>query len=236
MNTSTQCIASSLLDQPVLCAPDRIRVVVAESSRMASQLIEGSFQKHRQKFEVHAFSGGSAETLRELERKQPDVAIVSSDLQDGPLMGFKVLHRLRDSNSRISTVMLLNSSERDLVIDAFCSGARGVFTRSHSIDALPKCIRVVHAGQVWVNNDQIELLLGLMRRLRPLQVVRPGGTALLTHREEEVVRLVAEGMRNEDISEKLEITEHTVRNYLCRIFEKLGLSSRVELVLYALSR
>jgi len=75
-----------------------------------------------------------------------------------------------------------------------------------------------------------------MRRLRPLQVVRPGGTALLTHREEEVVRLVAEGMRNEDISEKLEITEHTVRNYLCRIFEKLGLSSRVELVLYALSR
>jgi len=132
--------------------------------------------------------------------------------------------------------MLLNSSERDLVIDAFCSGARGVFTRSHSIDALPKCIRVVHAGQVWVNNDQIELLLGLMRRLRPLQVVRPGGTALLTHREEEVVRLVAEGMRNEDISEKLEITEHTVRNYLCRIFEKLGLSSRVELVLYALSR
>jgi DNA-binding CsgD family transcriptional regulator len=58
----------------------------------------------------------------------------------------------------------------------------------------------------------------------------------LTRREEEVVRLVAEGMRNEEISQQLAITEHTVRNYLCRIFEKLGLSSRVELVLYALSR
>lgn len=236
MTSAIQCVAGSFLNQPELRPQDRIRVVVAESSRMASQLIEGAFQKHRQKFEVNAFSGGSAETLQELEKKQPDVAIVSSDLQDGPLMGFKVLHRLRESNSRISTVMLLNSSERDLVIDAFCSGARGVFTRSHSVDALPKCIRVVHDGQVWVNNDQIELLLGLMMRLRPLQIARPDGTAVLTHREEEVVRLVAEGMRNEEISQKLAITEHTVRNYLCRIFEKLGLSSRVELVLYALSR
>jgi len=234
MNSST--VASSLLNQPPLRPQDRIRVAVVESSRMASQLIEGAFQKHRQKFEVSAFSGGSAETLRELERKQPQVAVVSSDLQDGPLMGFKVLHRLRDSNSRISTIMLLNSSERDLVIDAFCSGARGVFTRSHSIDALPKCIRVVHHGQVWVNNDQIELLLGLIKRLRPLQTSSPDGTALLTPREDEIVRLVAEGMRNEEISRKLAITEHTVRNYLCRIFEKLGLSSRVELVLHALSR
>jgi DNA-binding NarL/FixJ family response regulator len=236
MNSATQCVASSPLDEPALCSPGRIRVVVAESSRMASQLLEGAFQKHRQKFDVHTFSGGSVETLREIERKKPHVAIVSADLQDGPLMGFKVLHRLRDSNSGICTVMLLNSSERDLVIDAFCSGARGVFTRSHSIEALPKCIRVVHDGQVWVNNDQIELILGLIMRLRPLQVARPAGTALLTRREEEVVHLVAEGMRNEDISQKLAITEHTVRNYLCRIFEKLGLSSRVELVLYALSR
>lgn len=60
--------------------------------------------------------------------------------------------------------------------------------------------------------------------------------ALLTHREREIVSLVAEGMRNEEVSQKLNLTEHTVRNYLCRIFEKLGISSRVELVLYALSR
>ena len=234
--SSAQFVTSTPPDRPVLCPSERIRVVVAESSHMASQLIDGAFQKHRQKFDVHAISGGSTEIHRELERKKPHVAVLSSDLQDGPLSGFKVLHRLRDSNSRICTVMLLNSSERDLVIDAFCSGARGVFTRAHSVDALPKCIRVVHDGQVWVNNDQIELLLDLIVRLRPLQVTRPAGTASLTPREQEVVRLVAEGLKNEDISERLAITEHTVRNYLCRIFEKLGLSSRVELVLYALSR
>jgi DNA-binding NarL/FixJ family response regulator len=69
-----------------------------------------------------------------------------------------------------------------------------------------------------------------------LQVARPAGTALLTPREDKVVRLVAEGLKNEEISERLAITEHTVRNYLCRIFEKLGLSNRVELVLDALRR
>ena len=236
MSGSIQSVASGVLDRPVPFPQERIRVFIAESTRMASQLIEGAFQKHRQKFDVHAFSGGSCETLRELERKQPHVAVVSSDLQDGPLMGFKVLHQLRDRNFRTCTVMLLNSSERDLVIDAFRSGARGVFTRAHSIDALPKCIRVVHGGQIWANNDQIELLLELVMRLRPLQVVRSGAKTVLTRREEEVVHLVAEGMRNEEISQQLRITEHTVRNYLCRIFEKLGLSSRVELVLYALSR
>jgi DNA-binding NarL/FixJ family response regulator len=236
MESSTQSVSNSVLNQAVLCSRERIRVVVAESSRMSSQLIEGAFQKHRQKFDVHAFSGGSAETIRELEKKEPDVAVLSSDLQDGPMMGFKVLHQLRDANSRICTIMLLNSPERDLVIEAFCSGARGVFTRSHSIEALPKCIRVVHGGQIWVNNDQIELLLGLLARLRPVKKVRHGKKALLTSREDEVVRLVAEGMRNEEISQQLGITEHTVRNYLCHIFEKLGLSNRVELVLYALSR
>jgi two-component system, NarL family, nitrate/nitrite response regulator NarL len=66
--------------------------------------------------------------------------------------------------------------------------------------------------------------------------VKPGAMALLTRREQDIVRLVAEGMRNEEISQKLNVTEHTVRNYLTHVFDKLGMSSRVELVLYSLSR
>lgn len=215
---------------------ERIRVVVADSSRMVSQLIEAALKRCRQKFEVHAFAGGSNETLRELEKIQPQVAVISSGLQDGLLTGFKVLQQLRDSASRTSTVMLLEVAERDLVIDAFRTGARGVFTRAHSFNALPKCIRAVHRGEIWVSNDQIEFLMELIMRLRPLQTVTTGGMALLTRRELDIVRLVAEGMRNEEISRKLNVTEHTIRNYLAHIFDKLGMSSRVELVLYALSR
>ena len=67
-------------------------------------------------------------------------------------------------------------------------------------------------------------------------MLKPGGMALLSDRKRQVLDRVVEGMRNEEIVEKLGLTEHTVRNYICRIFDKLGVSSRVELVLYALSR
>jgi two-component system nitrate/nitrite response regulator NarL len=215
---------------------ERIRVAIAESSWMVSQLIESALKRCRQKFEVFAFAGGSDETFREFEKAQPHVALISSELRDGSLTGFKVLQQLRESQSRTLPVMLLDVAERDLVIDAFRTGARGVFTRADSFSALPRCICAVHRGEVWVSNDQIEVLLELVMRLRPLQIAKPGGMALLTRREQEIVRLVAEGMRNEEISQKLDITEHTIRNYLSHIFDKLGMSSRVELVLYTLSR
>src|ERR1700730_9341100 len=214
---------------------ERIRVLVADSL-MVSQLIEAALKRCRQKFEVHAFAGASHEIFRELEKTQPHVALISSELQDGPLTGFKVLQQLRDSESSTLPIMLLDVADRDLVIDAFRTGARGVFTRAHSFSALPRCICAVHRGEVWVSNDQIEVLLELIMRLRPLQIVKPGAMALLTRREQDIVRLVAEGMRNEEVSQKLNVTEHTVRNYLSHIFDKLGMSSRVELVLYTLSR
>jgi len=203
---------------------------------MASELMESALNRNRQGFEVHALSIASSETFRELEKVKPDVTVLSSDLEDGHLTGFRVLYQLREARSRTPVVMLLDSAERDLVIDAFRGGAKGVFSREDSVSAFPKCILAVHSGQFWVNNFQLQYLFELIMRLSPLSVAKPGGMASLTIREREVTRFVAEGMRNEEIASKLGISEHTIRNYLCRIFEKLGLSSRVELALYALSR
>jgi DNA-binding NarL/FixJ family response regulator len=213
-----------------------IRVFVAESCRMASELIETALNRSRQGFEVQALSINSSQTLRQLEKIKPDVAILSSDLEDGHLTGFKVLYQLRENRSKTPVVMLLDSAERDLVVDAFRGGAKGVFCREDSVSAFPKCILAVHSGQFWVNNFQLQYLFELIMRLSPVSSANPGGMALLTIREREVTRLVAEGMRNEEIASKLGISEHTTRNYLSHIFEKLGLSSRVELALYALSR
>jgi len=82
---------------------------------------------------------------------------------------------------------------------------------------------------------ELEFLLELLIGMKPMEVRNSGGMALLTPRERDVVRHAAEGMRNQEIALKLNLSEHTVRNYLIRIFDKLGISSRVELVLYALS-
>src|SRR5262249_12004405 len=112
---------------------------------------------------------------------------------------------------------------------------RGIFYRSHSLKALAKCIRSVHRGQIWVGNDDIEHLVRALDHVKPRPVTSPDGSMLLTRREEEVVRLVVDGMKNREIAHRLQVTEHSVRNYLYRIFEKLGVSTRVELILYVFS-
>lgn len=212
-----------------------VRVFVADSTLMSSQLIAGALKRCRNKFDVCALTSNSTEAFRELEMYRPDVAVISAELQDGCFSGFKVLHQLRTLKSKIPAVMLLDSEKRDLVIDSFRFGARGIFCRGYSFNDLPRCIRQVYDGQIWVSNTDLEFLLEFVSTLRPMKIHNTGGMALLTRRERDVVRLVADGMRNEEISQKLNLCEHTVRNYVFRVFNKLGLSSRVELVLYALS-
>jgi DNA-binding NarL/FixJ family response regulator len=142
-------------------------------------------------------------------------------LEDGPLTGFKLLHELRTVESKTPTVMLLESMERELVVGAFRGGARGVYGREYSFNALPKCIRKVHEGQVWVSNMELQFLLDLVISKQPLTLNHTGGMARLTPRERDVVRLVADGMRNQEIALNLHLSEHTVRNYMIKIFDKL---------------
>lgn len=214
---------------------ERLRVLVAESTLMNSQLIAGALNRSRTNLDVRAFSGNSSGTLLELQDYKPHVSLISAELEDGPLTGFQVLCQLQALKPKPAAVMLLDSDKRDLVVAAFRAGARGVFCRRHPFKTLPKCIRRVHEGQIWVTNGELEFLLELIAKTRPLQLHNANGTALLTPREQDVLRLVAEGMRNQEISVKLNLGEHTIRNYLFRIYEKLGVSSRVELVLYALN-
>lgn len=202
---------------------------------MSSQLVAGALRRCRSKFDVCALTGDSSATIRALQNYRPNVAVISAHLEDGQFSGFKVLHQLRAVEPKTSTVILVDDDERDLVVGAFRAGARGVFCRTRSFTTLPKCIRRVHEGQIWVSNAQLEFLMEVITKLKPMQIQRTGGMALLTAREQDVVRLVADSLRNQEIAHRLNLREHTVRNYLFRIFEKLGLSNRVELVLYALS-
>jgi DNA-binding NarL/FixJ family response regulator len=81
-----------------------------------------------------------------------------------------------------------------------------------------------------------EHILTALINTKPIQFNNADGMPLLTRREEEVVRLVSDGLKNREIAQRLKVKEHSVRNYLYRIFEKLGVSTRVELILYAFSK
>jgi len=155
------------------------------------------------------------------QRKQDDH---SDGLEDG------LEHRVEQVAKKVVTPEK-NKRQEDNVA---CAGANSAGERM-APTALPKCIRAVHQGQIWANNSQIEFLLQLITNVKLIHPGRRGLNTVLTPRQREVLKLVTEDMKNHDIALELGLTEHTVRNYIFQIFEKLGVSTRVGLVLYALA-
>jgi DNA-binding NarL/FixJ family response regulator len=213
-----------------------INVLIVAQDNITAELLTNAFSHGRSNFAVTTLIGTSRTVSDKLPRCKSDVALISEELEDGPQAGFKILQKLQDSNHGTPAIMLLKSSRANSVIGAFREGARGVFYRNASLKALSKCIRTVHLGQLWVGNEDLEHLVDALHHTKPIHITDATGVGLLTEREEEVVRLVADGMKNRAIAEKLNVTEHSIRNYLYRIFEKLGVSTRVELILYVFSQ
>lgn len=175
------------------------------------------------------------DTLEAIVDLRPDVAVLSLHFADGPYQALDLLRRLRDLSVRTRCVLLINEAEREGVIDAFRAGARGIFRRSAPTHLLARCIAAVHKGQVWANSADVLQVVEALQRALPFKGVNSRGEALLTKREQEIVPLVANGLTNREMSAQLGVSEHTVKNHLFRIYEKLGISSRVELILYAVS-
>ena len=215
---------------------DPIRVLIVTGDNMTGELLTNAFAHGRKAFAVETLIGSSQKVIGNLGAHKPHVAVICEELEDGPQAGFKVLQKLRDSHHHTAAIMLLQSSKPDCVVGAFREGARGVFYRTHSLKDLSKCIRTVHQGQIWAGNEDLEHILNALAHLKPLQFNDAKGMPLLTRREEDVVRLVADGLKNREIAQRLNVAEHSIRNYLYRIFEKLGVSTRVELILYGFSQ
>jgi len=214
---------------------DRISVLVVTADNMTGELLRNAFAHSRKGFAVETMTGSSQKIIGNLAAHKADVVLISEELQDGPQAGVKVLQRLQNSH-RTPVIMLLPYSKPEFVINAFRGGARGIFYRTQPLKALSKCIRVVHKGQIWASNEDLEHLVSALSHSKLLQFSNSDGMPLLTRREEEVVHLVADGLKNREIAQKLNVKEHSIRNYIYRIFEKLGVSSRVELILYAFSQ
>jgi DNA-binding NarL/FixJ family response regulator len=214
---------------------DRVRVLIADADAMGGQLIASALKRCRDQFVVVGLASSEREVLDHAHENKPDVVVLGSALDEGPGSGLTVLEKMRASQPDVKCVVLLHSFDRDLVVESFRSGARGIFSRRGPFKSLAKCIRCVHDGQIWANNEQIEYILEAFAPARPRSTKR-NGISLLTPREQAVTALVAEGMKNREIAHALQVTDHTISNYLYHIFDKLGVSSRVELILYALSQ
>jgi len=209
-----------------------VTVLVSDASLMGCQLLADALRKSDQRFDVVACAINSRQIVEAAGEHEPDVAVISLNLKDGPFAGLKALRELRGSHPTVCSVMLLEQCERGLVVDSFRGGAKGVFCRTASFEALCKCIERVHQGQIWASSTELQIILTAFANAVPLRATTRQGESLLTRREGQVVNLVAQGLTNREISRELNLSEHTVKNYLFRIFDKLGVSGRVELVIH----
>ncbi len=213
----------------------RVRVFVIEATQMACELVSHILQKSQYDLTVVGCSA-SLDDKTGFRLVESDAVVISSNLEEGPHAGFDLLKSLVKTSRSTRCVMLLDRGDRDLIVEAFRCGAVGVYERNQSFEMLPKCVHSVGCGQVWANNQQLIYIMEALASGMVGRVTDIKGQHLLTRREDEICNLVAEGLKNREIANQLQLSEHTVKNHLFRIFETLGISSRTELILYILGQ
>jgi DNA-binding NarL/FixJ family response regulator len=210
-------------------------VLVADSNRIQAQLLTGALRR-RPEFQVSTCTADFDSILQTISSAHIGVVLLSLCHSDGIVTQMAAMRRVHIFRPHVPKILLTESYDRDIVVTAFRSGARGIFCLADTqFRLLCRCIQRVAGGQIWANTEQLNFLLDVISEVPSMRVVNSRGLQILTPREEQVVALVSESRSNREIALKLDLSEHTVKKYVFRIFEKLGISSRVELALYAVN-
>lgn len=219
------------LKTPPAVQKDVVRVLVADSGPIESQLLTRAL-KARRDLQVSAVALEVPALHSFIQSNPPDVVLIAGN----HLPNLGLVRWLHVSYPNVAPVLLVEEYDRELVVNSFRAGAKGIFPFNHApFRLLCRCIASVARGQIWINSQQMHYLLDCLSQVPTLRLLNAKGKPLLTPREEQVVALVADGLSNRAAAGELGLSEHTIKKYMLRIFDKLGISTRVELVLYALS-
>ena len=214
--------------------PAQISVVIANPNPISCDLLGEALEKNQQ-FRVIDRVSSAPELAASLDRHSPNILLVSLHFQALVAEHFRLLSSLLSTHAEVACVVLADESVPHVVAGAFRAGVRGVFLcADRDRERLQVCLRQVAQGQIWIEPSHLKYIVSCMpESFANEPAARRQITPLLTPREEEVVRLLGEGLRNREIAARMNVSDNTIKNYMFRIFEKLGFSNRVELVLYA---
>jgi DNA-binding NarL/FixJ family response regulator len=173
------------------------------------------------------------EAILLIEKFDPDILL--ADMMMPVMDGLELLSELAKRKLRTRVILMLSGTEREKAVRGVRLGARGILFKDQDPSLLAKSIRKVHAGEVWVESPILSAALETLvsRPRTPLEAAKPVDSKL-SGREMEVVRCVAMGLRNKEVADKLGVTEATVKNHLTSVYAKLGVSDRLELILFAI--
>jgi DNA-binding NarL/FixJ family response regulator len=200
-------------------------------------------------FQVVAQAQDGREVLEVLQQLEPDILLL--DLRMPGLDGLETLQRLQAVKNKTRVIVLTASDDKNEFVQAMKLGTSGIVLKQTATEMLIKSIRKVHAGEIWLDSHTTQAVIrqfvaneepqqALPQQPPPQQAppatspMRDRERSPLSQREREIVSLVAQGFKNKEMAEKMFISEQTVKNHLHNIFDKLGVSDRLELALYAI--
>ena len=207
-----------------------VRIVIADDHPLVREGLRRLLDLQPE-FAVVGEAGDGLEALKVVKDLRPDVLLL--DLAMPRMNGLDVLRELGELVEAVKTVLLTAGIEREETLQALRLGARGVVLKESATQLLYKYIRAVMNGEYWVGHGRIDDLLKTIREVERAPLRDPSPASRLTRRELQVIAAVVEGAGNKDIGATLGLSEQTVKNHLSNIFDKLGVSNRLELALYA---
>jgi len=210
-------------------AKQAIRILVADDHAIfrdgLRKLLEGADD-----VQIVGEASNGVECTKMLGKLKPDILLL--DLRMPEKDGLGVLEEVNFDTTQTRVIVLTAAEDDRDVVRAMRLGARGVVLKQSASDLLLKSIRKVSEGEIWLDNRKTAEVIDAFKKSSESGQRRE--KPLLSDREKEIVQLVAQGFRNREIGEKLFISEQTVKNHLHNIFDKLGVSDRLELALYAI--
>jgi DNA-binding NarL/FixJ family response regulator len=207
-----------------------IRVILVDDHPIVLHGLQQLFERHDE-FEVVAGCSNGNSALEAVRRTRPDVVVL--DLRMPGTSGLDVLRTIASEHMTCRTVLLTAAIRDEDAVHAVQLGAKGIVLKDSQPESLLECVRRVHRGEQWIDRDTLDRAVERVNR-PDASDARPA--APLTPREMEIVQMVAQGLRNRVIAERLSISEGTVKVHLHNIYEKFNVDGRLELVLLAQDR
>ena len=210
-------------------------VVIAEADHLTSRLLTEDLRRQN-RFSIAECAPTEQDILTRVAGQDKAILVFGLRGPESSLQESQLLRDLRRHCPGVRPIALIGQANRGVICELFRCGVKGVFERSeYEPEKLCRCIGCVADGQIWARSELLSFVIEAFAEPAPVRVISAKGDQLLTPRERDVVRLVVDGFGNREVAQQLGLSSHTVRNYLFNIFDKLGVSSRAELILYVLS-
>jgi DNA-binding NarL/FixJ family response regulator len=209
-----------------------IRIVVADDHPVVCIGVRNMLSE-TEGFEVIGDASDGDEAITQTLELQPDILLL--DVQMPRLPGLEAMRAIMTGMPTVKIILLTSTISTQQVIEALHIGARGIVLKDALADHLQTAIKTVSGGDYWIGGKRVINLVSALHDLMQQAQVPQRKTYGLTPRELEVVGAIVEGCSNRDIAKQFNLSEETVKRHLSNIFDKTGVSTRLELALFAIA-